>query len=147
MQQHKKIAALFFLSIFSMLMLHQMLPHAHHQHADLRSSVERADHHDHHRHQHQHDGEKDDSTTNWLGFLLEGHAHTTYHSSDFHKFENAAQQLLKHPNCSAYVLVEFLLLALDDHGEQTEYVVHPPPDHSTHPYLATLALRGPPVLG
>ena len=50
MQKHKHIKALFFLGIFSMLLLHQVLPHWHHEHEveHTHKAVANSNTHSHH---------------------------------------------------------------------------------------------------
>ena len=59
MQKHKTIKALFFLGIFSMLLMHQVVPHWHHQHQEEHQHSEVA--HSHNHEHHHETPEKDNS--------------------------------------------------------------------------------------
>lgn len=82
MQQFKHISASFFLSIFSILLLHKALPHNHHE---LNDAIEISEHHHSHAHSHGYEkmeSEESDGHSGLLSFLFGSHAHT-YHSNDF----------------------------------------------------------------
>lgn len=83
MNWHHQIKALFFLSIISMLMLHNALPHVHHQH----DTPAVADHHGDHHHGHDHhDSDEQSAEDDGKGFLhqflLGNHVHT-FHAHEF----------------------------------------------------------------
>jgi hypothetical protein len=127
-----------------MLLLHQALPHNHHQH-ELNDATEISGHHHSHAHGHDHDGEenedsKDDSGL--LAFLLGSHVHS-YHSNDFQVRNEAKPQIQVLPT---FVLPELQLFSFDHHSS----IVEPVPRFTTgyqHPCLSTPSLRGPPILG
>ena len=73
MQKHKNIKALFFLGIFSMLLMHQVVPHWHHQHQEehQHSAVAHS-----HNHEHHHETpEKDNSKKGFFDWFVEMHVH------------------------------------------------------------------------
>ena len=74
MQKHNHIIAIFFLGIFSVFLLHQIVPHLHHQHEDSRSqkAILHADSHDHH---HDTPEKEDNSKNGFLDFFLGMHVH------------------------------------------------------------------------
>jgi hypothetical protein len=144
MQPFKHISAYFFLSIFSVLLLHQALPHNHHQH-ELNDAIEISGHHHSHAHSHDHDKEENkdpDDLSGLLGFLLGSHAHT-YHSNDFQVRNEVKPQIQVLP---IFVLPQLELFSFDHHSSTLE----PVPRFTTgyqHLYLSIPSLRGPPVLG
>ena len=72
MKKYKNITVLFFLGIFSLLLLHQVIPHLHHQH---QGTHEHNVSHNHHAH-HHHKPEKKDSKKGFLDWFLEIHLHS-----------------------------------------------------------------------
>ncbi|WP_196893748.1 hypothetical protein [Aureivirga marina] len=85
MNYPKKIKALLLLSIISIMILHNALPHIHHIHHKLVSSETSHNHsHDGHSHHHSSDEKKQDSSAfqSKLPIDLEGHAHS------FHSYED-----------------------------------------------------------
>lgn len=130
-------------------MLHQVLPHVHHQHDGFDTSIEQSDHHHEQDHNHDHNhynGEDDDSGNDFLGFLLGNHAHN-YHSYDFTEVRNIAKQHIKVKDFSFYTLPDLLIFQTDDYGAHIPVFIHPPPDINYNTYLSARTLRGPPALG
>ncbi len=129
-----------------MLMLHQVLPHNHHQHERI-DVVEASEHHHSHDHNHDHDKEENKESNDhsgFLDFLLDSHSHT-YHSTDF-QVRNEIKAQIQVKQLSSFVLPEFDLFSFAHHPEK----IKPVPRFTTgyhHPYLSTLSLRGPPILG
>lgn len=144
MQRFKHISASFFLSIFGMLLLHQALPHNHHQH-ELNDAIEISGHHHSHDHSHDRDREENkdsDDHSGLLDFLLGSHSHT-FHSNDFQVRNEVKPQIQVLPTL---VLPEFQLYTFDHHSS----IIEPAPRFTTgyqHPWLSTTSLRGPPALG
>lgn len=83
MKLHRQIKALLFLTIMSLFMAHNIMPHAHHLPVSHAEDHEHADHH-HHHHSHGHSNEKEphdssDNTGNFLLILLlDTHAHSSH---------------------------------------------------------------------
>jgi hypothetical protein len=127
-----------------MLLLHQALPHNHHQH-ELNDAIDISGHQHSHAHGHEHDKEENkdpDDLSGLLGFLLGSHSHT-YHSNDFQIRNEIKPQIQV---SSTFVLPELQLFSFVHHIS----IVEPVPRFTTgyhHPYLSTPSVRGPPTLG
>lgn len=143
MQKHYNIKALFFLGIFSMLLLHQVLPHWHHQH-EVEHSHSIVAHSDTHYH-HQDLPENKNSKKGLLDLFLEAHIHTavsneilvTQHSNVKHlnvKKELKTTTPATHFNVSI------------TYDEAEKFRVYHPPNKYFNPYLSSLDTRGPPTL-
>ncbi len=139
MRQYRKISAFFFMSIFSMLMLHEILPHVHHQHDHPSVSTEVHDH----AHQHD-DGEKDKpSPISFLHFLIGEHAHTLT-SNSFEAISSSTYLKVKGPGFHTILSLQGYV---DGFFLSPGTVSYYPPYFPLAPHLSTLFLRGPPVLG
>lgn len=144
MHKHQHIKALFFLGVFSILLLHQVLPHQHHQHEveHLHDVVANEDTHDHHHNV----PEKENSKKGLLDLFLEAHIHTvvsneivlTHHSSV--KLLNAKKELKTTTSANHYIISI-------TYDEAEKRKVYHPPNNYFNPYLSSLDSRGPPTLG
>lgn len=142
MQQYRKISALFFLSIFSVFMLHQILPHVHYDQEDTLAVFEQVQDH------HHHDDEKgeEDHIDNFPGILLDVHAHSE-HSEDFDQLTHLSEQVVKQkifPFVALQTLLESYLYEPDPDSSSSNY--HPL-GFITDVYPTFHFLRGPPTLG
>jgi len=127
-------------------MLHQVLPHVHHEHVVV-NETKVAEHHHSHAQDHEKEKEKNKDSNDHAGlldFLLESHAHT-YHSSNF-EVRNIGKRQFKDQEFSAYTLTELQISFFKKERKSKKIIAYPPPD-SYNIYLLTPALRGPPVLG
>ena len=70
MQKYNHIKALFFLGIFSLMLLHQVLPHLHHQH-EVEHTHKAFAHSENHNHHHD-VPKKESSKKGLLDLFLEG---------------------------------------------------------------------------
>jgi len=147
MQQIKKISSIFFLSIFTMFMLHQVLPHVHHEH-ELVSETEASEHHHSHAHDHQKTEHQQNRESNSHSGLLESlignHTHT-YHSNDL-DVRNTAKQQIKVKEFSTFTLQVFHTFLFEKESEPNRFIVYQPPGNFDF-YFTTPSLRGPPSLG
>ncbi len=128
-----------------MLMLHQALPHSHHQH-ELNESFEISGHHHSHANGHSHDkkeNEESNDHSGLLGFLLGNHAHT-YHANDFQVRKEIKPQITVKV-LSSFVIWEQELFSFEQQ-RKSELVARFSIDYQ-HPYLSTYSVRGPPALG
>lgn len=128
-----------------MLMLHQAMPHSHHQH-ELIDVVEASEHHHSRAHSHDHDKEENKDSNDHsglLGFLLGNHAHT-YHANDFQVRKEIKPQITV-KILSSFVIWEQELFSLEQQ-RKSEPVTRFSTDYQ-HPYLSTYSVRGPPALG
>lgn len=136
------------MGIFSMLMLHQTLPHIHHQHEDSHSHSHSDVAHSGEHHQHgDSPKEKEESPYGFFGFFMDMHVHSTV-SSDIVILKNhtVEQQTVadKDVAVSAIDIQRFFLFDNRQNGSPPFYQ---PPNTYFNPYLSNLDLRGPPDLG
>ncbi len=144
MSGFKHISAFLFLSIFSMFLLHQVLPHNHHE---LTDAIEISGHHHSHAHSHDHDKEESKDSNDHSGllaFLLGTHSHA-YHSNDF-QLRNELKPQIRTKDLYSFVLPQFQLYTFERHKEKLKPVSRCAPGYR-HPNLSTPFLRGPPALG
>ena len=84
MRLNKHSTALFFLSVFTLMLLHNLVPHVHSTHSDFEHEiVHEGHHHGHaHHHHHHHDGENKDKDysdlDNFLHHLIAHHGHACF---------------------------------------------------------------------
>ncbi|MFY0686205.1 MAG: hypothetical protein JXQ90_03520 [Cyclobacteriaceae bacterium] len=145
MQQFRKIAAISFLSIFSMYLLHQVLPHVHHEHGNVEhiSISESEDAHDQHDHHHHHHDEDESSEGfDLLGFLFGIHAHTV-EIDHILAPKNGSKQ-----HVSIVVEADVVCENKISFWELKDQRIwrHPPPPTKS-PHRTSVSLRGPPSLG
>lgn len=146
MQKHLQIKALFFLGIFSMLQLHQVVPHWHHQHNAVHSEKILVQGDDH-NHEHQHDSPKDESSKkSLLDLFLNVHTHSTVSNELLVTRENSAHQTQVKKNIPC-LASEIFPIEHVEFGDMDKRSVYHPPNHYFNPYLSILDLRGPPTLG
>tara|TARA_R110001592_G_scaffold330330_1_gene612506 strand:+ start:1047 stop:1424 length:378 start_codon:yes stop_codon:yes gene_type:complete len=125
-------------------MLHQVVPHIHHEHDQHESILQSFSDNNDHQHSHDDGENNDDNKKDFLGFLLGNHSHI-YHS-DFNK--RTEKKDLKRQNrekdfplyrtpTSSILVTKTLTPLLGKHPPSPNYKV----------YLLNQALRGPPSLG
>lgn len=141
MQLNTQIKAFLFLGIFSLVMLHQAVPHLHHHHEQEKAVAET---HLEHSHEHQHDKSEKD-TKSVLSVLFALHTHmgnssevllTKTATSDFK--QKRQYKDIKNREVEQVVLDAFP-------PAEKSYANFRPPKHYLDPYLANLFLRGPPA--
>ena len=144
MQKHKHIKALFFLGIFSMLLLHQVLPHWHHEHEveHTHKAVANSNTHSHH-----HDvPEKESPNKGFLDLFLEMHVHSVVSNEILLTHEIRIKQLEVKKDISTPVSIVHYYSSIN-YDEAEKIKVYHPPNNYFNPYLSSLNLRGPPSLG
>ncbi|TLP71219.1 hypothetical protein [Maribacter sp. ACAM166] len=146
MQKHNHIKALLFLSIFSMLILHQAFPHLHHQHQGPHSHSDLAHSGEHHHHD---DGskEKDEARDGLFGLFMDMHLHSTVSSDIIILKRNTVEQQTVAVKDVANKPCETQRPLLIDNGQNESPPIYHPPNKYFNPYLSYLDLRGPPALG
>ncbi len=146
MQKPNKIAAFFFLGLFSLMVLHQVFPHLHHQHEETHSHSDIAHTGEHHHHDDS-SHEKEESPYGFFGFVMDMHIHSTV-SSDIVllKRNTVKQQTIVDDNIvkSTSDFQEFYVV---DNRQSAKPPNYKPPSYYFNPYLSSLDLRGPPFLG
>tara|TARA_R110002074_G_scaffold47755_1_gene122377 strand:- start:810 stop:1244 length:435 start_codon:yes stop_codon:yes gene_type:complete len=144
MQKHKHIKALFFLGIFSMLLLHQVLPHWHHEHEveHTHKAVANSNTHSHH-----HDlPEKESPNKGFLDLFLEMHVHSVVSNEILLTHESSIKHLEVKKDISTPVSIVHYYSSIN-YDEAEKIKVYHPPNNYFNPYLSSLNLRGPPSLG
>ena len=144
MQKHNHIKALFFLGVFSVLLLHQVLPHWHHE-DEVEHSHSAIKHSDTLVH-HHHISEKLSPFIGFLDLLLEMHVHSVVSSDILLTRENSTKYLKVKKEISTPISVKHGVINISyDEVEKTK--VYHPPNTYFNPYLLSLDSRGPPSLG
>lgn len=144
MQKHNQIKALFFLGTFSLLLLHNIVPHAHHQH-----EVEHA-----HRtaaygdiHSHNHDVPEEENTDKgFLDFLFGAHVHSVVFNEIFVAQERSVTQVKVKKDVKTPASVVHLIQSVICDKADNIRVYHPPSNYFNR-YLTCSDSRGPPTLG
>ncbi|PIB37661.1 hypothetical protein [Maribacter sp. 4G9] len=150
MQKPNKIAAFFFLGVFSLMMLHQVFPHQHHQHEHSHShslSHSEIAHTGEHHHHDDDSQEKEESPYGFFGFFMDMHIHSTV-SSDIVVLERNTieQQTVVEKDVVKNSLETQNIFSIEYRQNNKPPVYHPP-NKLCNPYLSSLDLRGPPSLG
>jgi len=144
MQKNNHIKALFFLGIFSLLLLHQVLPHLHHQHGveHTHKAIAHGDSHSHH-----HDvPEKERPNKGFLDLFLEMHVHSVVSNEILLIQESRIKQLDAKKDVSTPVSIIHSNISIN-YDEADKIKVYHPPKRYSNPYLSSLDSRGPPSLG
>jgi hypothetical protein len=145
MQKNNHIKALFFLGIFSLLLLHQVVPHWHHQNEVEHShkAVAHSESHSHHN-----DTDKKDSTKNeFLDLFLDIHVHSIASNEVLLTQENSINQIKvkRAVNIRTFIDSYNIPLNYDDKAEKIS--LYHPPNNYFNKYRSSHHLRGPPPLG
>lgn len=145
MQKHIHIIALFFLGVFSMFLLHQVVPHLHHQHQDSHShnSVALNNDHDHHHHAPE---KEDNPKSGFIDFFLTMHVHSSVSNEILITKENVVKQTVVRKNIIQPFSPNYNIVD-NDYGEVDKRSIYHPPKNYFNLYLICLDLRGPPSLG
>lgn len=145
MRKHIHIKALFFLGLFSVLLLHQVVPHLHHQHEDSHSHEVTAHNDDHHHHDAPE--KKGNSKKGFIDFFLEIHTHSTviYDNIIVLKKTVTKQKIVK-KDITTPISPNFRIVYID-YGDVERLPIYQPPNVYFNPYHTLLNLRGPPTLG
>ena len=145
MQKFNHIKAIFFLGIFSMFLLHQIVPHLHHQHEDS-SSHKAITHSDVHEHHHDAPEKEDNSKSDFLDFFLGMHVHVAV-SDEIPVIRELTKKLRVVDNVVSDIPALYNNIILKDYTEVQKPAVYRPPNNYFNPYTANLDVRGPPYLG
>lgn len=144
MQKHNNIKTLFFLGIFSMLLLHQALPHWHHEH-DVEHTHKAVANND--THSHHHDvPEKESPNTGFLDLFLDMHVHSVVSNEILLTRESSIKHIEVKKDISVPIsVVHYHSFINYDKAEKIKF--YHPPNNYFNSYLSTLDSRGPPSLG
>lgn len=144
MQKNNHIKALFFLGIFSLFLLHQIVPHLHHQHEveHTHNAVSHSDNHSHH-----HDvPEKENSSKGLFDLFLEMHLHSVVSNELVLPHESCVKQFKLRKDVKTPICFKHYSIPVNyDEAEKVE--VYHPPNIYFNQYLSSLDSRGPPTLG
>tara|TARA_R110001583_G_scaffold171551_2_gene325167 strand:- start:1659 stop:2093 length:435 start_codon:yes stop_codon:yes gene_type:complete len=144
MQKNKQIKALFFLGIFSVLLLHQVFPHLHHQHEERNVAIAHTEDHHHHHHD---TSEKDDSSKNdFIDFFLGMHVHV-FVTDEIPVIRNVINHRINDENIALELPLSKYFEVLKIYREIERPSIYNPPNNYFNHYFTNLDLRGPPVLG
>ena len=144
MQKPNKIAAFFFLGLFSLMMLHQVFPHLHHQHEDSHSHLDIA-HTGEDSHHDDSSQEKEDSSNGFFGFVMDMHTHSTV-SSDIVLLErNTIEKQTIVDKYDLKSVVETKGIFSVKYRQNSKQPVYYPPNNYFNSYLSSLDSRGPPT--
>ena len=143
MQKHNIIKALFFLGIFSLFLLHQIVPHLHHQYESKHSHNDevQSDHH------HHHIIEKEIYTKGFLHLFLEAHEHSLVSCEVILVQKNSVKQLNVKKDVKTSIFLNRFSISINYDDEAEKIKVYQPPNNYFNAYLLSLDLRGPPSLG
>jgi len=146
MQKPNKIAAFFFLGLFSLMMLHQVLPHLHHQHEETHSHSDIAHTGEHHHHDDGSHG-KEESPYGFFGFFMDMHVHSTVSSDIVVLKRNTVEQQTTVDDNIVKAVSDFQEFYVVDKRQNAKPPIYQPPSYYFNSYLSSLDLRGPPFLG
>ncbi len=140
MQKHNHIKALFFLGIFSLLLLHNVVPHIHHQH-----EIEHA-HTDGHGHNHDVPKEEN-SKKGLLELFFEVHIHTVVSNEILVTHESSVKQINVKKDVKTSIFLNRYSVSINYDDEDEKVTGYHPPSTYFNSYLSSLDSRGPPSLG
>tara|TARA_R110002073_G_scaffold40547_5_gene114920 strand:- start:187 stop:618 length:432 start_codon:yes stop_codon:yes gene_type:complete len=142
MQKHNHIKALFFLGIFSLLLLHQVVPHWHHLH-EIEQSHKAVAHSDNHS-QHHDVPEKESSKKGLLDLFLEVHVHSVVSNEILLANESGVKKLNVQKDVNTLIYVNHYSTSII-YDEAEQVVVYHPPNNYFNSFLSSLDSRGPPT--
>jgi zinc transporter ZupT len=145
MQKYNHIKALFFLGIFSLMLLHQVLPHLHHQHEVEHSHKAVANSYSH---SHNHDiPEKESSKKGFLDLFLEVHIHSVVANEIVVTRNSSFKQLNVKKDVKTSIFLNRYSISINYDDKAEKITGYHPPNTYFNSYLSSLDTRGPPSLG
>ena len=145
MQKNKQIKALFFLVVFSLLLLHQLFPHLHHQHDDVKSTPIAQTEDQHHNHQHHIPEEEDNSSNDFIDFFLGMHIHISVIDEI-----PIIRSVIKHQKTDENIALKtalFNYFTFEKTDEEVEIPkIYNPPNNYFNRNINNPDSRGPPIL-
>ena len=143
MRRANKISAVFFLGLFSLMLLHQVLPHLHHQHEDSHSAIAHSDGHHHHDNRQ----EKEEPISGFFDFFIDVHSHSSFSSDILVVKRNTVEKQSIVDKDVAKTSFDIPDVFLIGYWQNSKPPIYHPPEKYFNPYLSFLNLRGPPSLG
>jgi len=144
MQKYNQIKTLLLLGIFSMFLLHQVVPHLHHQHESPHSNSAIA-HNDDHLH-HDTPEKNDNPKKGFIDFFLAMHVHSSISNEILITKKDVVRQTIVRKNISQTFSPNYNIV-FNDNGWVDKQSIYQPPNSYFNLYLICLDLRGPPGLG
>lgn len=144
MQKANKISALFFLGLFSLMLLHQVFPHLHHQHEESHSHSDIAHSGEHHHHDNGSE-EEQESPYGFFDFFIDVHAHSTFSSDVVVLKRNKVEQQTNDDKDVAKSIINNQIHTLFEYRQNSKPPIYQPPHTYFNPYLSSLDSRGPPT--
>ena len=144
MQKNNNIKAFFFLGVFSMLLLHQVLPHWHHE-DEIEHTHNGIEHNATFSH-HHHDSEKQSPLIGFIDLFLEMHVHSVMSNDILLTYQSSVKQLEAKKNINTAIYDYHYSSSISEYDAPITRVYHPPNTYY-NPYLSSLDSRGPPSLG
>ena len=145
MQKNKTIKAFFFLGIFSMLLLHQIVPHWHNQHQEEHHhDVAHSHHHNHHHHEKP---QKETPKKGFLDWFLEMHTHTSATTDVLVLKQTTIKKITVEKEAVVKTVSTNTINIVVKEANTTTKKWYQPPDKLQSTYLLYISLRGPPCLG
>ena len=143
MRKYNKIKAIFFLGIFSIFLLHQMLPHWHQEH-EVEQTYKAVAHSNSHGHHHN-VPEKESPYKGFLDLFLEMHVHSEAVNENLLIHLSSLKRLDVKKDINK--LVSIVQRSISTSCNETDKVkVYYPPNTNFYYYLSSLDSRGPPYL-
>ena len=144
MQKYNHIKAIFFLGIFSIFLVHQIVPHLHHEHDIVKTTLAHSEdgHHDHHDTPEENKSSKKDL----LDFFLGMHVHVAV-SDEISVIRQLTKKLRVVDNIVFDIPALYNNIILQEFRKIEKSSVYHPPNNYFNPYTANLDVRGPPDLG
>jgi hypothetical protein len=141
MQNQKNITALFFLGVFAILLMHQVMPHGHHEHNVALTHEELANG-EALSHHHKVLG-TEHSEKGFLDLFLNSHVHSVVFNEILLSNSSNIKQTEFKKDISTPLLVVHYLSFKNDDSKKTE--VYHPPNHYCNAHFSSFDSRGPPV--
>ena len=143
MQKHNNIKAIFFLGMFSLLLLQNIAPHTHHLHEVEHSHKDVA-----HNVGHTHDVPKEEnSKKGLLDLFFQAHTHSVVSNEILITHESSVKQLNIKKDIKTPVSVNHYRTSTNYDEAEKVTVYHPPKYYYFNYDLSFLYSRGPPTLG
>lgn len=144
MQKHNDIKALFLLSIFGLLFLHQVSPHQHHQH-DVKHTHKTVAHSDTHKH-HEDVPDEENSDKGLFDVFFEMHTHSVVSNEIVTTQEHNEKQNNVKKELKSFISTNYYNSSTTQVETETVRIYHPPEKYF-NAHLAYPDSRGPPSLG
>ncbi|MEE9363486.1 MAG: hypothetical protein V3U92_12890 [Cellulophaga sp.] len=128
-----------------MLLLHQVVPHLHHEHEDSHTHSDIVHHDDHHHHDAPE--KEDNSKKGFIDFLLAMHSHSAVANDSIIVLkETISNKTVVKKDISNPISPIYSIVPIDYRDIEKPPIYHPPNTYFNL-YFTSLDSRGPPTLG